>query len=354
MVKISIISGFLGAGKTSFIQRLLAEDTSSLRFALIENEFGSVNLDSAFIQKTKLLDVCELQSGCICCTLTGSFKDSLRELLRRYELDHCLIEPSGVAKLSDIRKAVHELQEEGFLISLHALTLVDVSKARMYEENFGEFFRDQLEHADGVLFTRCDLYPDAYEETAAFLRSTGITVPMAALSEIPSVFPYLNALHAHHGEEHPHEEMHCHNEGHHHEEHHHEEDHHEEHHHDEDHHEEHGHHHEHEHDHEHHHEHGEHCGCADCSSHHHESPAKKKKGFYTKTWKPQREYTEKELLQICSDPKYSWLRAKGFVPTREGYMELQYVPGELILRPTDRTESILVFIGPGEEPGIES
>ena len=286
MTKIDIISGFLGAGKTTFIKRLLNTSLKDEKIVLIENEFGEVSVDSEFLSETKI-DIKELSQGCICCSLQGDFTKSLKEVLDKFNPERVIIEPSGVGKLSDVIKAVKDAELEESLNSL--VCLVDVKKVKMYSKNFGEFFLDQIENAQTVILSRTDVAYDKVQEALEIIRNRNqkaivITTPINDLSDEDLVRAYegvdielLDLEEVCHEHEHHHE---CCCGGHH--EHHHEEgcccghDHHEHHHHEEgcccghDHHE----HHHHEEGcccgehHEHHHHEGE-CCCGEYHEHHH-------------------------------------------------------------------------------------
>ena len=287
-MKIDIISGFLGAGKTTFIKRLLNTSLKDEKIVLIENEFGEVSVDSEFLSETKI-DIKELSQGCICCSLQGDFTKSLKEVLDKFNPERVIIEPSGVGKLSDVIKAVKDAELEESLNSL--VCLVDVKKVKMYSKNFGEFFLDQIENAQTVILSRTDVAYDKVDEALEIIRKHNqkaivITTPIDILSDTDLVrayegvdFELLDLEEVCHEHEHHHECCCC---GGHHEHHHHEEgcccghDHHEHHHHEEgcccghDHHEHHHHeegcccggHHEH-----HHHEEG--CCCGGHHEHHH-------------------------------------------------------------------------------------
>lgn len=187
MTKIDIISGFLGAGKTTFIQKLLDEALREEQVVLIENEFGEIGIDSGFLKESGI-EIREMNQGCICCSLVGDFETSLKEVVDTYHPDRIIIEPSGVGKLSDIIGAVKTVSE-GMDVELHAaVTVVDAKKAKMYARNFGEFFNNQIEYAGAVVLSRTDI-ADAkkVEEAVAIVRehnpnATVITTPMAELT----------------------------------------------------------------------------------------------------------------------------------------------------------------------------
>ena len=314
MTKIDIISGFLGAGKTTFIQKLLSDALKGENVVLIENEFGEIGVDSGFL-KNAGIEIREMNQGCICCSLVGDFESSLKEVIEQYHPDRILIEPSGVGKLSDILSAVKTVSENLDVKLDGAVTVVDATKAKLYNKNFGEFFDDQIRFATSVVLSRMDIASgEKASEAVNIVRGINphanlITTALTELSgekllEIigkeenleEELLAEVKAKAAHHHEHH-------HDHEHHHEHHHehgescgcgfHDEEEHEHHHHHEHdescgcgcHDEEHEHHHHHEHDescgcgchdeeeheHHHHHEHGESCGCGchDEEEHHH-------------------------------------------------------------------------------------
>ena len=342
MTKIDIVSGFLGAGKTTLIKKLLKESLADTKVVLIENEFGEIGIDGGFLKESGI-EIKEMNSGCICCSLVGDFGTSLREVLDTYTPDRILIEPSGVGKLSDVMKAVQDAMADREVELNSAVAVVDACKCRMYIKNFGEFFVNQIEHAGTVILSRTDKLNE--EKLAACValvreynaRATIITTPWDALEgdAILQTIEGAKDLEAELMQEvlkkHEHEEHHhdhgpdctcgCHD---HHEHHHH---HHDEHSHGED---EHEHHHDehghggHEHDH-HHDEHGH--------RHHHadevftswgmESPA-----VYS------REEISHILAELDRDEVYGMvLRAKGMVPAEDGsWIYFDYVPEESSIR----------------------
>ena len=296
MTKIDIISGFLGAGKTTFIKKLLQEAIAGEQVVLIENEFGEIGIDGGFL-KNSGVEIREMNSGCICCSLVGDFGQSLKEVLTNYHPDRVIIEPSGVGKLSDVMKAVIDVASEVDVTLNSAVTIVDAQKCKMYRKNFGEFFNNQIENAGTVVLSRTDIAPSEKVDLAVEIirelnpEATIVTTPCEELSgkqlleiiEKPDTMAedLLKEVKSHH-HDHDHEEG-CGCGGHHHDH-----DHEEEgcgcggHHHDHDHEEEGcscgGHHHDHDHDHEegcscgghdhdHDHDHEEGCGCG---GHHHD------------------------------------------------------------------------------------
>lgn len=185
--KVDIISGFLGAGKTTFIKKLLAEALSGEKVVLIENEFGEIGIDGGFL-KDSGIEVREMNSGCICCSLVGDFASSLKEILTKYTPDRVIIEPSGVGKLSDVMRAVADVEEELPVAGNSAVTLVDVKKAKLYIKNFGEFFNNQVQYAKTIVLSRTDVTDQKkIDEAIQLIReinkdATIITTPLADLS----------------------------------------------------------------------------------------------------------------------------------------------------------------------------
>ena len=184
MTKIDVISGFLGAGKTTFIKKLLEEAVAGEKVVLIENEFGEIGIDSGFL-KDSGIEIREMNSGCICCSLVGDFGKSLAEVIVRYQPERVIIEPSGVGKLSDVMKAVRDVSADLDVLLNSSVTVVDVKKCRMYMKNFGEFFNDQIEHAGNIVLSRTDIADQEKVETAvAMIRQHNkaasiITTPLA-------------------------------------------------------------------------------------------------------------------------------------------------------------------------------
>ena len=351
MTKIDIVSGFLGAGKTTLIKKLLKEALAGSQVVLIENEFGEIGIDGGFLKESGI-EIKEMNSGCICCSLVGDFGTSLKEVMETYHPDRILIEPSGVGKLSDVMKAVENVDMEITLNS--AVAVVDASKCKMYMKNFGEFFINQIEHAGTIILSRTDVAsPEKVRQAVDLIREHNsraalITTPIAQLDgkEILDTIENGSELEkelmqevlAHREEEHDHE--HCHDHGHHHHHDHdgeecccgHEHDH--EHHH--------GHEHDeeecccgHEHDHEHHHghEHGEECGCHDHHHHHHADEVFTSWGMETPA-SYSREKVENILKALEDEEKYGFvLRAKGMVPAGDGtWVYFDYVPEESSVR----------------------
>ena len=231
MTKIDIISGFLGAGKTTFIKKLLQEAVSGEQVVLIENEFGEIGIDGGFL-KDAGVEIREMNSGCICCSLVGDFGQSLKEVLTTYHPDRIIIEPSGVGKLSDVMKAVKDVAAEIPVILNSAVTIVDAQKCKMYRKNFGEFFNNQIENAGTVVLSRTDIAPaDKVDLAVEIIRELNpgavvVTTPCEELSgkqlleiiEKPDTMEedLMNELKAHHDHDHDHEEGGCGCGGHHH------------------------------------------------------------------------------------------------------------------------------------------
>ena len=182
MTKIDIISGFLGAGKTTFIKKLLQEAVSGEQVILIENEFGEIGIDGGFL-KDSGVEIREMNSGCICCSLVGDFGQSLKEVLTTYHPDRIIIEPSGVGKLSDVMKAVKDVAAEIEVTLNSAVTIVDAQKCKMYRKNFGEFFNNQIENAGTVVLSRTDIAPaDKVDLAVEIIRELN---PKAAVVTTP-------------------------------------------------------------------------------------------------------------------------------------------------------------------------
>ena len=370
MTKIDIFSGFLGAGKTTLIKKLLKEALAGTKVVLIENEFGEIGVDGGFLQESGI-EIKEMNSGCICCSLVGDFGASLKEVLDTYQPERILIEPSGVGKLSDVMKAVQDVDSEAEVQLNSAVAVVDAKKCKMYIKNFGEFFVNQIEHAGTIILSRSgDISQEKLEQCVALIKEHNdhaviITTPWEQLDgkDILAAIEVVDTMeedllkevmeehHHHHDHECHHEHEHHHGHHHHDEEccchdHHHEHDgecHHEHHHHDEeccchDHHHEHDHacHHEHDHHHEHHHHHDGHCCCEhdhEHEGHHHADDVFTSWGIETPTLysKDEIEYILKALED---EERYGMvLRAKGMVAAENGsWIYFDYVPGESNVR----------------------
>ena len=345
MVKIDIISGFLGAGKTTLIKKLLQDAFKGQQVVLIENEFGEIGIDGGFL-KDAGIEIKEMNSGCICCSLVGDFGTALKEVVEKYHPDRIVIEPSGVGKLSDVIHAVENLhlEADGEVKLNSAVTVVDVLKCKMYLKNFGEFFKNQVEAAGTIILSRTDTKkatPEKIEAAIELIRelnpdATIITTPVEDLGgqKILDTIEGMKIDLSHVEEDHDHddhEHHHDHGEGctcgchdHDHEEH--------EHHHD------HEHHHNHE-GHEHHHDHGEGCtcGCHDHEGHHHHHHHADE--VFT-SWgretikKYTREGLEKMLEALSASEDYGIiLRAKGMLPAEDGtWIYFDMVPEETEIR----------------------
>ena len=376
MTKIDIISGFLGAGKTTLIKKLLAEAYAGEKLVLIENEFGEISIDGGFLKESGV-QVSEMSSGCICCSLVGDFGEALKEVYEQFHPDRILIEPSGVGKLSDVIVAVEDTVKDVPEMVLNSfVTVADAAKVKVYMKNFGEFYNNQIESAGTIILSRTQkLSQEKLEAAVALLREKNaeaaiITTPwdqidgkaiLAAVEKVSLADELLEAMRREH-EEHEHHHHHdhgpdctcgCHDHDHdhdheEHEHHHHHHDHdeecgchehhdhddecchhereeHEHHHHDHDH-EEHEHHH-----HEHHHEHDEHCtcGCHDHDHHHHHAD----EVFTSWGVETPKQFSESEIERILtaldSGEYGAILRAKGIVPAAEGkWIHFDYVPEE--------------------------
>ena len=360
MTKIDIISGFLGAGKTTLIKKLLSEAFAGEQVVLIENEFGEIGIDGGFLKESGI-EIREMNSGCICCSLVGDFGKSLREVVDTYHPDRILIEPSGVGKLSDVIKAVQDVQAEIDAELNSFTTVVDVTKCRIYRKNFGEFFSNQIEYAGAVILSRTDkAKPEKIEESVKLLRELNekapfITTPIAQLdgAKILATMESSKSLEEELLAEivcpecgHHHEKGECcghdHDHDHHHEhehEHHHDHDHEHEHHHDHDHEHEHEHHHDHEHDHEHHHDHDhehDHHHHHDHAGHHHDHAGHHHADDVFTSWGREtiRTYTKEQISELLrtleEDPAYgNVLRAKGMVAGADGeWIYFDMVPEE--------------------------
>ena len=360
MTKIDIVSGFLGAGKTTLIKKLLAETLADTKVVLIENEFGEIGIDGGFLTEAGI-EIKEMNSGCICCSLVGDFGTSLKEVLHTYEPERILIEPSGVGKLSDVMKAVQDVIDSKDVVLNSAVAVVDASKCKMYIKNFGEFFINQIEYAGTIVLSRTgDISEEKLNKAIELIREHNekaviITTPWEQIegADILATIEGAKDLeaelmeelraHRHEEEEHHHhhhhegeEHDHHHHEGEEHEHHHrHEGEEHEHHHHHEG--EEHEHHHHHEgEEHEHHHDHGSECtcGCHDHEhGHHHADEVFTSWGMETpKAYS--RDEVENILEELEEEGKYGFvLRAKGMVPGVDGgWIYFDYVPGESNVR----------------------
>ncbi|MCR5304427.1 MAG: GTP-binding protein [Lachnospiraceae bacterium] len=379
--KIDVISGFLGAGKTTLIKKLLEGPLKDSGTVLIENEFGEIGIDGGFL-KDSGIEIKEMNSGCICCSLAGDFGTSLREVLDQYHPPRIIIEPSGVGKLSDVLKAVESAMKEREDAEFgSAVTVVDASKAKVYAKNFGEFFINQIEHAGTIELTRSDKIDDEkMKEAVSLIRSYNkdARVITTALSELDAA-AVLNIIegsreledrmlekaladssghHHHHHEEngesvvdekgrvHHHHHHHDHDHEHHHDhdehEHHHDHDEHE-HHHDHD---EHGHHHDHD-EHEHHHDHDEHGHHHDHDHEHHHDADEVFESWGLETPEKYTLSLVNAKLDALDGGNFGViLRAKGMVPDADsdGYIYFDYVPGEKDVRVGEKAENGLICV----------
>ena len=354
MTKIDIISGFLGAGKTTFIKKMIEEAFVGEKLVLIENEFGEVGIDGGFL-KDSGIEITEMNSGCICCSLVGDFGKNLNEVITKFHPDRILIEPSGVGKLSDVMKSVIDVEKEQD-VKLNALvTVVNAKKASKQMKAFGEFFNNQIEFATTIVLSRTQsTTPEQLELCVKQMQELNgkaaiITTPWDAIKgeQILKVMEGQDSLEmkllaeAHHKAE---EEEHEHHHDHDHEEHEHDHDHEEhEHHHHHDHdHEEHEHHHDHDHDHEeheHHHEHGENCTCG-CHDHHHGHEGHHHADEVFTSWGKEtaHKYTEEELDYLLkalseTDAYGTVLRSKGIIQMADGsWKQFDMVPEEYEVR----------------------
>ena len=372
--KIDIISGFLGAGKTTLIKKLLKDAFKDEQVVLIENEFGEIGIDGGFLKEAGI-QIREMNSGCICCSLVGDFGASLKEVISKYHPDRILIEPSGVGKLSDVIKAVQGVEEETGLVLNSYTTVVDAKKCKMYMRNFGEFFNNQVEYAGAIIMSRTDIVDEAKAQAAMELlreinpKAAIITTPIEKLegAKILEVMEHPVSLeqemmeeevcpecghvheHGHHHHDHEEHEHHHHNHecghDHDHEEH---EHHHHDHEcgcgHDHDHEEHEHHHHDHEcgcgHDHDHeeheHHHHDHECGCGhDHHDHHHHHAVEVFTSWGRETIKKYtRENLEKILETLSETEEYGIiLRAKGMLPAEDGtWIYFDMVPEETEIR----------------------
>ena len=355
MTKIDIISGFLGAGKTTLIKKLIEQAFKGEKLVLIENEFGEIGIDGGFL-KDAGVQITEMNSGCICCSLVGDFGTALKQVITDYTPDRIIIEPSGVGKLSDVIKAVKDVSGNLDVELDSYTTVADVSKVKIYMKNFGEFFNNQIESANTIILSRTQTTTqDKIEKAVAMIRekndhATIITTPWdeidgAAIREAMQNYKSLEETmmdEAKKGHDHDHDHgdectCGCHDHDHHHDhdehEHHHDHDEHE-HHHDHD---EHEHHHDHdEHEHHHDHDHGDECtcGCHDHDHHHHHAD----EVFTSWGKETPHKYNEdklREILDTLADTeKYGViLRAKGIVPSDAGeWLYFDLVPGEFEIR----------------------
>ncbi len=333
MAKIDIISGFLGAGKTTLINRLISEAYKGEKVVLIENEFGEIGIDGTFLKEAGV-EITEMNSGCICCSLVGDFSEALKKVVSDYSPDRILIEPSGVGKLSDVTKAVLSAELEGCSVNC-AVVVVDVNKCAMYMKNFGEFFNDQIEHAGCIYFSHTDKTTDAklsravelvreHNATAELIITPADKLDIKTLADAfekrstleeqlkrladEEICPECGHHHEHghhHHHEYEHEHEHCH----------------------------------HEHEHHHHHHDGEECHCHDHHEHHEHHHHHHADEVFTSWGKETvKKYTKEQIEGILNsfdgNEKYGFiLRAKGFVEAEDGsWLHFDYTPSEADVR----------------------
>ena len=343
MTKIDIYSGFLGAGKTTLIKKMIQEAYAGQKLVLIENEFGEIGIDGGFLQDAGI-NITEMNSGCICCSLVGDFGKALNQVIQEYAPERIVIEPSGVGKLSDVVAAVQKVTNEDVQLG-YTVAVADAGKVKVYMKNFGEFYNNQIETASTIILSRTDAIPQAKLDAAvALLRehnadATLVVAPwneltgaqlleaMEGKASLAASLAELEEEHHHHHHDHDHEEGHCCCGHHDHHEHDHEEHHccgHHDHH-DHDHEEHHcgcGHHHDH------HHEHGEHCGCGHDHHDHHADEVFPSWGVETT-----KKFTAADMeaaLHSLDTGRYGMiLRAKGIIACADGgWIHFDYVPEE--------------------------
>ena len=371
MTKIDIVSGFLGAGKTTLIKKLISEGYQGQKLVLIENEFGEIGIDGGFLQDAGI-NITEMNSGCICCSLVGDFGKALKQVIEQYNPDRILIEPSGVGKLSDVIGAVNKVTNDQVTLG-YTVAVADAGKVKVYMKNFGEFYNNQVETASTIILSRTDSIPQAKLDAAvAMLRehnsvATIVTTPwndltgeqlLQAMEGKASLAAELAQLEmerlaAEEQEEHEHHHDHDH-ELHHDHEHHHDHD---------EHctcgchdHEEHEHHHDH--DHEHHHDHDEHCtcGCHDHHHHHHHHADEVFTSWGVETARKFDKAAVEQALHELDSGKYGMiLRAKGILPAVDGsWIHFDYVPEEYNVRTgsADVTGKLCVIGSKLDEAGV--
>ena len=363
MAKIDIISGFLGAGKTTLIKKLLSEALKGQQVVLIENEFGEIGIDGGFL-KDAGVNITEMNSGCICCSLVGDFGTALKDVITKFNPDRIIIEPSGVGKLSDVIKAVQGVAEDAPIELNSLVTVADANKCKMYMKNFGEFYNNQVESAHTIVLSRTqNMKQDKLEACVAMIREHNkdaavITTPwdeltgeqlLAAMEKPVSladmvmaeedICPVCGGHHDHdhddHDHEHEHEHHHDHDDHEHEHEHHHDHDDHDhehEHHHDHD-------DHDHEHEHHHDHDHDDHCGCGHDHDHDHHHHHHADEVFTSWGKETPRKYTKEEvetILKALSADNNEYgiiLRAKGMLPSQDGtWIYFDMVPEEYEIR----------------------
>ena len=328
MTRIDIYSGFLGAGKTTLIKKMIAEGYKGEKLVLIENEFGEIGIDGGFLQEAGI-NITEMNSGCICCSLVGDFGRALTQVINEYRPDRIIIEPSGVGKLSDVIGAVEKVTCEDVALD-NTVAVVDAGKVKVYMKNFGEFYNNQVETAATIILSRTDSVPQDKLDTAVEMlrqhnpNATIVTTPWPELTgeqlleameggaTIAKIIAEMRQAQAHHHHEHDeHCGCGCHDHDHDHE-----------------------HHHDHHHDHEHHHhDHDEHCDCG-CHDHDHHHADEVFTSWGTETHKKFTMDFIRGALEALDDGKYGMvLRAKGILPGEDGnWIHFDFVPGEIDLR----------------------
>lgn len=333
MIKIDIFSGFLGAGKTTLVKKLINEAYKGEKLVLIENEFGEIGIDGGFLKEAGI-EINEMNSGCICCSLVGDFGKAIQKVIDDFAPERILIEPSGVGKLSDIVEAVENLHLEN--VKINALvTVVDAKKAKIFIKNFGEFFNNQIESAKTIVMSHtAGMAEDRLEKAVALVRehnadATLITTDWDQLTgaQILEAMEPCEICGEHHDHDHDHHHEHEHHHHHDHDEHcdcghdHHDHDH--------------DHHHDHDHDHEHHHEHGCSCGCGHDHDHHHHHADEVFDSIGIETTK---KFTAEKIAAVLEalEDEHEYgiiLRAKGIVEAQDGtWIHFDYVPGEPDIR----------------------
>ena len=370
MTKIDIYSGFLGAGKTTLIKKMISEGYQGEKLVLIENEFGEIGIDGGFLQEAGI-NITEMNSGCICCSLVGDFGRALEQVIGEYHPDRVIIEPSGVGKLSDVIGAVEKVTAADVVLG-NTVAVVDANKVKVYMKNFGEFYNNQVETASCIVMSRTDSVPQQKLDTAVQMlkehnpNATIVTTPWAELTgaqlkeameggaTIAKIIAEMKAAqHQHHHHHHDHDEhcscgCHDHDHDHHHHDHHHHD--HDEHCdcgcHDHDHHE-----------HHHHHDHDEHCtcGCHDHDHHHHHAD-EVFTSWGTETHKKFTMDAVRACLETLDQGEYGMvLRAKGILAAEDGsWIHFDFVPGEIDLRTgsADTTGKLCVIGSKLDEHGI--
>ena len=384
-IRFMVMSGFLGAGKTTLIKKLLAEAFQGEKLVLIENEFGEISIDGGFL-KDAGIQISEMSSGCICCSLVGDFGKALREVKEQFQPDRILIEPSGVGKLSDVIVAVENTVADIPDMKLNSfVTVADAGKVKVYMKNFGEFYNNQIEAAGTIILSRTQkLTQEKLEAAVALLREKNptaaiLTTPwdqldgktvLAAVEKVSLADELLEKMraeheaeeaeHHHHHHEHDHDDDHDEHEHHHHHDHDDEDDHeHCCHHHHEDEEHEHCHHHDHDEEHEHHHHDGQECDDPACSCHHHHHHADE---VFT-SWGAEtpKQFTQADIDRILtaldSGDYGAILRAKGIVPAADGqWLHFDYVPQEHEVRygSADYTGRLCVIGSQLKEDGLKT